>query len=366
MCPSPACRLKRRMYSASARRLVKAILFIMYIIFFVMLISLLPVNPLVDSTVKNFPLKAISFCERDPLLILKKAMPVLEWSSFEDDGPKLTVSRAFWNIIEAFVRVDLHNTAAVLQSQIPLLTAVELTGEVAAARLGGSSGGGIVTEEKGVSPLSGESLVSIYNTHTGETYRLTDGVERLDGRRGGVVAVAAAIEETLENRYGIKVARSDKINDANYSTSYIESEKTARGLLAANPKTKVLLDIHRDSGKTRKQSVINVNGQEVAPVLLVVGSDARNPFPTWRQNYAFAVRLSEKINEMYPGLSLGVRVKEGRYNQHLHPRAVLVEVGTTNNYIEEALQSARLFASALAELFIEEQTTVPPEDNNEQ
>ncbi|KUK82040.1 MAG: putative membrane protein, partial [Pelotomaculum thermopropionicum] len=104
------------------------------------------------------------------------------------------------------------------------------------------------------------------------------------------------------------------------------------------------------SEKTRKQSTVKVNGREAAAILLVVGSDARGSFPGWDQNYDFAVQLARKINQMYPGLCLGVRVKDGRYNQFLHPRAVLVEVGTTNNFTEEALRSAGYLADALAEL----------------
>jgi stage II sporulation protein P len=95
-----------------------------------------------------------------------------------------------------------------------------------------------------------------------------------------------------------------------------------------------------------------------------VGSDARRPFPNWRQNYDFAVLLSERINQMYPGLSLGVRVKDGLYNQFLHPRAVLVEMGTTENSTEEAARSARLLADALADILAGE-ATVPEEPGEE-
>ncbi len=350
MYPAPACRLKR-MYSAHPRSF-KPVLFIIYIIMWLLFLSLFSVYPLLGAAVKDFPGRIIAYCRKDPVEVFKKAMPVLEWSSFEDDTAGLQISREFWNTVAAFVRVDLCGAAAVLRSQIPLLAAVEFPeAEAVQATRSEVSPVTVMPGEKVLAPPPGEeTLVCIYNTHTGETYSLTDDVERLDGGRGGVVAVAAAVEKTLADKYGIKVARSDKINDADYSTSYVESEKTARELLAANPETKVLLDIHRDSEKTRKQSTVKVNGRAAAAILLVVGSDARGSFPGWGRNYDFAVKLSGKINEMYPGLCLGVRVKDGRYNQFLHPHAVLVEVGTTNNYTEEALRSAEYLADALAEL----------------
>lgn len=67
---------------------------------------------------------------------------------------------------------------------------------------------------------------------------------------------------------------------------------------------------------------------------------------------------------MYPGLSLGVRVKDGLYNQFLHSRAVLVEMGTTENSTEEAARSARLLADALADILAGE-ATVPEEPGEE-
>ncbi|MGQ9823818.1 MAG: stage II sporulation protein P [Desulfotomaculales bacterium] len=200
---------------------------------------------------------------------------------------------------------------------------------------------------------AGKADVLIYHTHTGETYALTDGKERLDGKRGGVVQAGAAVKEVLETRYGLKVVQSTKIHDADYGTAYLESEKTLRQLLSTYPEARVVLDIHRDAGRPRENSLVKINGQEVAPVLFIVGSDARLPFPTQEQNKKFAGELAEKMNAKYPGLCLGVRVSDGRYNQHLHPRAVLVEMGSACNSTEEAVAGARLFADVLGELVLE-------------
>lgn len=351
---APAYRF-RKLVPANARRfIVAAGLFLAFLLFLFKIISSLTVYPSPVEMVKNIPDRIFAFYQREPLRILKTAMPVLGWCSFEGDAVDLTPTQALLYIVGAVGRVNLYSPAAVLQSQIPLLAAVESPDAVVVSRPDDTLPDDSSTA-KMASTLPGECLVDIYNTHTGETYGLTDGVERLDGKRGGVVTVAAALQEALESKYGIKVARSDRINDANYNTSYLESEKTARELLAANPKTRVILDIHRDSGKTREQSVVNINGQEVAPILFIVGSDARRSFPAWRQNHAFATQLSGKMNEMYPGLSLGVRVKDGLYNQFLHPHAVLVEVGTSKNATEEAVRSVRLLADALAGFVIEKE-----------
>ncbi len=332
------------------RRLVTALVLIALIVFLV--IKSAPVfleRPAFSSTLDTIYSRILTACQVEPEKALKSAIPVLRWGSYEGESDSPSLAQALLYLTGAAGGVNLLSPAAVLQSQIPLLAAADWTGALPAS----SSGYAAPAGTNAVPPS--ERLVGIYNTHTGETYSLTDGVERLDGRRGGVVTVAAALQETLEKNYNIKVARSDRINDLSYNSSYLESEKTARQMLAENPSVWAVFDIHRDSGKTREQSVVSINGQSVAPILFIVGSDARRSFPAWRQNYAFACELSGRLDEKFPGLSLGVRVKDGMYNQFLHPHAILLEVGTSKNSVEEAVRSARLLADVVAGMVKEEE-----------
>ena len=46
-------------------------------------------------------------------------------------------------------------------------------------------------------------------------------------------------------------------------------------MLAEHPHLKIVLDIHRDAGKSRQDSIVTINGQQVAPILKIIGSDAR-------------------------------------------------------------------------------------------
>ncbi|TEB14903.1 Stage II sporulation protein P (SpoIIP) [Pelotomaculum sp. FP] len=339
MYPAPAFR-QRGMLLAAMRQLIAVVSGVFILFFSIKIFPHLPACPAFSHVFKIASDWTENFYEWDAIRIMEIGMPVLNRSDFEGDTGDLTAWQIILDGVGAVSRANLRNPAGVMQSEIPLLARLETPAVKVTAVPAQPPGTAAV--------LSDDCLVAIYNTHTGETYSLTDGVERLDGRKGGVVTVAAALQEELESKYGIKTARSERINDADYNTSYLESEKTARELLAANPKTMVILDIHRDSGKTREQSIVNINGQEVATLLFIVGSDARRSFPNWRQNHAFAQELSDKINSMYPGLSLGVRVKDGIYNQSLHPQALLVEVGTTKNSTEEAARSVRLMAAALA------------------
>ncbi|MDD4170464.1 MAG: stage II sporulation protein P [Desulfotomaculaceae bacterium] len=281
------------------------------------------------------------------LNILISVAPLLGWSNFAKDFPGDSSIRTFWSSLGGAIPVNLLNPSSVLMSQVPV-PALQKQPETITVSRSGTSLPGNVDPLCQASVLPGDNMVIIYNSHSGETYSMTDRVERLDGRQGGVVTVAAALQEALESKYGIKTARSDRVHDLEYDTSYQKSEQTAREMLAASPRARVVFDIHRDSAKTREQSVVQVNGQDAAPLLFIIGSGGRKPLAGWRQNHAFATKLSAKTNELYPGLSLGVRVQNDHYNQFLHPHAVVVEVGTSNNSIEEAVRSAVLFADVVA------------------
>jgi len=292
--------------------------------------------------------------------LLCAAMPVMAWIGAEGELPAGPMTSSVSKLL-APLHLDRRDPlpVAILKLSLPYLTVVDLPDEEPLPGfgesfvIGASSAFPEQPPEVSRGGVSGDSLVIIYHTHTGETYALTDGRDRLEGKCGGVVQAGAAVKEVLENRYGVKVVHSEKIHDAEYDISYRESEKTLRKLLSENKKAKVVLDIHRDAGRPRKNSLVNVNGWQLAPVLLVVGSDARLPFPTWEKNHQFAVTLAERLNEKYPGLCLGVRIKDGRYNQFLHPRAILVEIGSVNNSTEEAVAGARLFADVLGEMIMD-------------
>lgn len=283
--------------------------------------------------------------ERDPKGLLRAGIPVMTWAGNGEDMPELVTPHSLFSALLAPFRVKMGTPLELVQNEISVLRGYVLDAPVVMVDPRKNE-----SNQPSSSPgLTGKALVGIYHTHTGETYALSDGTDRLTGKRGGVVMVGEALKKELEDGYGIRVAHSDRINDAKYNTSYAESEKDARSLLEENPDIQILLDIHRDAGKSRQNSLVKVKGQECAPIMFVVGSDARAPFPTWKQNYGFARELAGQLEKEYPGLCCGVKVKEGRYNQFLHPRAILVEIGSVNNSTEEGERSARMLAAIIAQ-----------------
>lgn len=198
-------------------------------------------------------------------------------------------------------------------------------------------------------------LIAILHSHSSEAYRATSGADYLWGGDGGVIAVGDELASTLVGEFGVPVIHSRKVHDLpKWREAYVRAAGTIEEMLSAFPSIEMVLDIHRDAapGPMDAGQTLQVNGQKSAKVLVVVSNDKFGlPHPRWTENLAFARQLDAKMTEMYPGLSRGVAVRStGRFNQHLHHRAVILEIGATVNTLAEAKTAARLLARVLASL----------------
>lgn len=190
--------------------------------------------------------------------------------------------------------------------------------------------------------------VAIYSTHSAESYVPYCGQESQSGSRGGVYVASSVVAETLDKK-GIKTLVSDTIHDyPDWRKSYSNSLATASKLLADNPSIKIIIDMHRDGGVPKSSTTAEINGKSAAKIMLVVGSNQRYEHPNWQQNLALSKQIGAKMDEMYPGLLRTVKVQNGRYNQHISTHSILVEMGATENTIEEVQYSAAMLANVLA------------------
>lgn len=208
-------------------------------------------------------------------------------------------------------------------------------------------------EWKSLTP-SGKPLVGIYHTHTAESFIPTSGVShKPGGQRGDIVDVGEALVKRLA-QHGVLAVQSKNIHDyPSFMKAYGPSEVTARKMLEDNPSIQMLFDIHRDADK-RENATAMINGVPMAKITIVVGMGQPDLVqPHWQQNHAFAKLIDAKLNQYYPGLSRGIQLVEWRYNQHLHPRALLLEVGCQENSKEEAVRSIEALGDILAEILSE-------------
>lgn len=205
----------------------------------------------------------------------------------------------------------------------------------------------VIPKESGSSTqLDGEPLILVYNTHNAEAYKPSDGVSRREGKNAGVAAVAKKLAQNLENKYSLKTYYCDVIHDyPDFTKAYINSMSTVQQLLKRYQKVQLVLDIHRDAGlSSRSDTLVKIGDKNYAKVMIVVGTE----HDKWQQNLAFAEKLEARANELYPGLIKSIRIrKDRRYNQHLHPQALLLEIGSDLNTEEDAANSTVLLAEII-------------------
>lgn len=264
------------------------------------------------------------------------------------------------SVVQTVTKINVFDPRTFFQSQIALIDALP----VSASSLADSAEPEEINEgeieedysenysdeensDEKMNFLPGEAVVGIYTTHNAETYQPTDGKAKLEGKNAGVSLVAEELAKELQDKYQIPVVRSDVIHDyPDWLKSYSNSLKTAQQLLKANPSLQILFDIHRDAGLKTKETV-KINDKEAAKILIIVGMKHGN----WQANYEFANKVKVSADELYPGLVKGVRLREsGRYNQHLHPQALLIEVGSEKNSLDEALTATRAFAEVVSKV----------------
>jgi len=194
---------------------------------------------------------------------------------------------------------------------------------------------------------SSEPLIAIYCTHGTEGY---SGAERTKSTLGGVYQVALSLQQSLVAQ-GYASVISDKLHDyPDWSSSYANSLQTIKQIQKQYPSVKVLIDVHRDSSVEGVSTVLATNSGSIAKVMLVVGSNKRAEHPNWQQNLAFSQQIGQALEKMQPGILRGVRVQNGRYNQHMSTQAILVEIGSTDNTLEQAKASTNILAEAIAEV----------------
>ena len=210
--------------------------------------------------------------------------------------------------------------------------------------------------------LSGpEPKVLILHTHATESYvrGTQDYVEtalyRTRDKEYNVVKVGAHLARQLEER-GIGVIHDTTLHDyPSYTGSYNNSRKAAQDWMAQYPSLVLVLDLHRDAALNPDGSQMatraNVDGQDSAQLMLVVGSDASGlAHPNWQENMAIGAKLHVVLERSWKGLMRPICFRAERFNQDLLPGMLLVEVGTAGNTLQQALVAAECLAEGIAQL----------------
>ncbi|NMA94857.1 MAG: stage II sporulation protein P [Clostridiales bacterium] len=219
--------------------------------------------------------------------------------------------------------------------------------------------------------LSGtDPQILIYHSHSREAYMQEPGREyvevmsepfRSDDLNSTVISVGSALAHSLQE-LGIPVLHDRTEHEqGNYNGSYVKSLETLKRRMAEYDSLKIFLDVHRNAykkgTKTPDQEVVIVDGKRVAKMSIVIGTGKGQlggfkEKPNWKENYKLAQKLTDKLNEICPGIAKPILVKNSRYNQHVSENAILLEVGSNMTTLTEAERTAEYIAKALKEITI--------------
>lgn len=198
-----------------------------------------------------------------------------------------------------------------------------------------------------------EALVFIYNSHQTESY---DMKYLEDYNITPTVLMASYILQEELNKKSIKsIVLEDSISDYlkeknwKYGKSYDASRYFIEPIIKSNPNFKLIIDLHRDSA-TKEVSTTNIDNKSYAKLLFIVGQEHDN----YKENLELANTLNNLVKEKYPSLTRGVMLKSGenvngKYNQDLSNKMILIEVGSNTNNIEEVTNTLEILSEIIGE-----------------
>ncbi len=201
--------------------------------------------------------------------------------------------------------------------------------------------------------------ILIYHTHGSEAYTQTEQARYVESdayRTTDCTHNVVQVGEEMAAMFraqGFEVVHDTTLYDYPvYNGAYERSRAGVEKWLEQYPTIRFVLDVHRDalvSADGAAYKLIAQEGEEkVAQVMLVVGSgDGGAEHPNWRSNLALAVKLQLALTARYDQLARPITLRASRFNQHLSPGALLVEIGGHGNTLEEAIAGGRLFAKTV-------------------
>ncbi len=194
--------------------------------------------------------------------------------------------------------------------------------------------------------------ILIYHTHSQEAFA--------DSVQGDVsttiVGVGDRLAQILTDTYGYQVLHHTGQYDVNArDDAYSEALPAIEQVLAENPTIQVIIDLHRDQMPEGTKLVMDLDGRPTARFMFFNGLSRTRKTgnisylynENQEENLAFSFQMQLKAAEYYPGLTRKIYLKGYRYNMHLRPRTLLVELGAQNNTVEEVMNACDPLAHIL-------------------
>ncbi len=213
----------------------------------------------------------------------------------------------------------------------------------------------LLTMDLSIGKDAAQPQILIHHTHASEAFS--------DSRAGvqedTVVAMGTKLARLLSETYGYQVIHDKTTYDMidgklDRNRAYDNAKEGTQKLLSEYPSIQVIIDLHRDSGAKR---VTTVNGKDTAQIMFFNGlsRNMNGPIsylynPYLKENLAFSLQLKLKAMEYWADYTKPIFLKGYEYNLSLLPKSLLIEVGTQENTVSEAVNAMEPLAQILAEV----------------
>lgn len=200
--------------------------------------------------------------------------------------------------------------------------------------------------------------VLIIHSHSCEAYTQSEGHAYIPSENcrtldleNNMIAVGDALTEALAD-LGVEVIHDRTLNDyPSYNRSYAVAREKIEAYLEAYPSLVMVLDLHRDALDEPVRETVERDGQTLAPLMLVVGTDEGGlSHPHWDRNLSCGLKLQAIGNRDAPSLFRALSFRQSRFNGDMTPGSLIVEVGSTENTLPEAVASMSYLAEYVSEL----------------
>jgi len=108
--------------------------------------------------------------------------------------------------------------------------------------------------------------------------------------------------------------------------------------------------MERDDG-TRIKDITEINGEKVAQVMIVCGTNASGlDHPNWQETLKFAMKWQTQMNSDFARITRAIDLREERFNTHTTLASVILEGGSSANTLQEAIKGGLFAAESLAKV----------------
>ena len=243
----------------------------------------------------------------------------------------LEAMRNYETLVKTFYTVDSNTMAGSDQLNVEKLLSRDMT---------------LVKED-----TAGPQIL-IYHTHSQEAF--ADSVP--GDRNTSIVGVGDRLTQILTDTYGYQVMHhTGEYDVGTRDDAYARSLPEIEQILEEYPSIEVVIDLHRDAMPESTRLVMDLDGRPTARFMFFNGLSRTRKTgnisylynENLSDNLAFSFQMEKKAMEYYPGLTRKIYLKGYRYNMHLSPRYLLIELGAQNNTVEEAMNACDPLAHIL-------------------